>query len=504
MKCPTILANKMASGFLLGFVDSARYVSTQVFWMRLAGIDDVAAVFGRWQVLLYAPVLGLVFFVPLVVSKAVGKEYQVNMQAVRYSQALFLAIGVSVSLFAFLGTRPVLEFLNFDNAASVESVMKGFALGGLVHTVNFANQNVFYAQGRAQVAIAANVVAFVLTAAMNAVTFYRVSANWQPLFFGLSLALGEWSKTLAYEIAYCHMKTKGKLESEESLIEEGNADRAAANNITLLGVWRSYTLGLPAFFFSCWEFALGFLTLWRINLVAGFPAIRVMNLAEPMNMLFLLFSVEVAQNHLVDIKGARDENKTEEVYTLYRKLAKASLIMPGAYLLFFMMSILPEVNYYGFKPTDCMIGLSMMALQNACSSPLEVSKRFLYCDKIVNVPNIMMGVLLALAWAGSFLPGCDNFAVILFARTVAYFVQSTGMAVGVWQWIGRPGADSVLMQAERKLPVNFFDKLRKFKRGLFACCVPKSNLKTELDGIKGLGDSLTDSLVEKLGGGPRG
>lgn len=96
--------SQIISGFTIAMTDSLRYVTTQTVWMRLAGLSETAAVFGRWQAIVYVSVMGAVFIVPhrVVISPGEpkdGDDYRLDFRKLRQVQPLFLLIGASVSVF---------------------------------------------------------------------------------------------------------------------------------------------------------------------------------------------------------------------------------------------------------------------------------------------------------------------------------------------------------------------------------------------------------------------
>ncbi|MCK4869853.1 MAG: hypothetical protein KAS93_01960 [Gammaproteobacteria bacterium] len=442
---------QLASGLFLAGIDSLRYVTTQTLWIRLAGkkigqqaaMDEAAAIFGRWQGLVYMSVFGCLFFVPHKVIVEDGKSKNKTHEAFDYetliqSQILFLLAGGALSTFFGLGSSSVLKVFGIDATATTAKIAQGFAIGGVFHAFNFANQNAFYAARLSRVSITANTLAFVVTTLGNALTYFFLSSDRQPFCFGLSLSLGELIKPLVYIPAYLYLNG-GNLRV-----------LSCCKPSNVLRVWKGYIPGIPTNINFILDLLTELLMVWRVVSVAGPKAVDVLNLAMPLNSLFMLFAMEVSQSQQKFIQRAFYKHNTKVLMRIYWKLFRASLLMPFLYIIGAVLS--PFLGYYGFSAKECLIGLGSMSVLNVFHSNGFVMRQQMLSDKIVRFPAIYSILLLWMAFGASFVPGVNNFLGIMLARTAAYVVSDLTFALGCMDWIKR-GPQSFIKRAENLLSI---------------------------------------------------
>lgn len=312
----------------------------------------------------------------------------------------------------------------------------GFAPGGLLHAINFGNQNAFYAIHKPGPAIIANILALLATTAGNAATYFYIDKAYQPFFFGVALSSSDLIKLMTYEIAYSRLAKRDKRTS------------CCHYPSKLLAEWREYAPAIPIMLTTLLDKVTEFLTLWRIAKISGDAAVDVMNLAMPVNALFLLFTVEAVQSCQSDIKSAFNEHDTKKMLGIYWKLSGVSLIMPSIYIIVAALS--SYFDFYGFERNDCLIGLGSMAALNMFNSHSFVMKQLMLADKIVTLPALISIMLLWAAFGLSFIEEFNTFTGIMAARAAAYLVQDICFTLGCRDWIER-GEDSIFKQAENTL-----------------------------------------------------
>ncbi len=426
-----IINSKPTHGLAIALTDSLRYTTTLAVWMPLLAESSVAAIFGRFQALLYTSVLGVVFLVPHKVVEAGELDYE----RLKRAEFLFLLIGVVISI--FFGSVPSYLLpaigINANDAMKIAQMALGFVIGGTLHTLNFANQNALYAINQSKWSILANTLALITTTGGNLSIYLLQPRQYKLFFVGLSLAVGELVKTCTYKLYSCYSSRTANRRSSLSLLQE----------------WRRYVPGIPGVITLFLDKVVEFLTLWRIGSVASDSGLAVFNLAVSINAPLFLIVIEIMQSYQATIKKLFSDDNIPGMKKMLCRLSGMAIIPSLFYIASAAMA--PWLNYYGFKPNEGLVGLLSMSVLSLFNSLSFVMKQFMLCDQIVILPSLIQITSLWLAFSSSFFTETlSTFIGIMLARVSAYAIPACIFSLGCWDWINR-GENSLFKRAENTL-----------------------------------------------------
>jgi hypothetical protein len=404
--------------------------------MRLAGLEESAAVFGRLQAVIYPPLLAFAFLVP----QRILRSYQDNSKEIdfgklRKSQPLFLLLGTSASVVSATASKKILEGLAIQQTETASQMALGFSFFGALHTLSFAGQNVCYATDNLKTPLIANSLGLLTTNITSLATLYFAPKSWQALLLGLSISAGELPRTITFEAFF-----------QQSNKQARRGRNKRSNCCKIFKVWFSYKEALPFLLALFSEQTTNLLNLWQASLAAD--ALSALNLALPLRALFTLLTRENIQSHMADAKAAKKQNNKKQLKSICKRAACNSLIPPAIYL--GVAAAAPALNYYGFEPKACLIIFFCLAVLNIFESISMVMKRIMLSDNIAFFPALIINCLLWGAFALALFEPFNSLAGVMITRTAAYAIEASCSTALCLDWMNK-GDNSVAKKAETKL-----------------------------------------------------